>query len=764
MSDSKEKRKGRLPRLIQTWNATVVTGIAIGMIGLGLALGFLAPRMFEIRVGLGLITLTPMPFHHATYTLAPSPTLTPSATRTPAPTATHTSTPTPTPVPFDDATSGIVMWDFNDTGTSNAVRDKLIETLNQADAPVGLIPYANDNNATEPEQRNQALATMADQNATVAIWGSDLVSPTWVYVDVQFDETPEIIEGHTQPIVPIPSDLSDLAITPNSDADVEFISYYVLGHLYYAQGDYRSAIAAFDQAESRIPLGKELTYSADAVFFYRALSRWQLGEINELIAELEQVIAIDSTIPAAYYYIGRLHAYNEEYIEAIKHFDLAVDYGAAFTLAYYHRGLTWANAGNLDTAIQDLTRAIDFDRFFKQAYITRSDVWLLMGNTTGAFSDYETIMNLYPEDFYIYTVRGLTYVDLREPELAKVDFDFAIANNPLDAAAFTGRGKLYYDVGDWDSALADLQQAINLHPDYPEPYYYLGQILLSQSSHQDVETLQEALTYFDIAIDMGMTDAYVFRSVTHFNLRNFTYALADFAKYEVLVEPLPEIYQPVWDEIKRVIDNNSFIWAQGLAKMDVEAYEQAIPHFDDYITRNPNRAEGYFQRGLAYHHSFQSNLALLDLDRAIQLDPENPEAYFWRGRATLSYPAEDSTSQSRALEAVEFYSTAIELDPSYADALYHRAVEYWRLGTTGRDRMPSYIPLAIDDLTHLINLGNTQYYITRGAVYMDMLDYENALSDIEAHVASGGRLTPHTRDMQRRAMTALGLIAPEVNR
>src|SRR5450755_2574949 len=54
---------------------------------------------------------------------------------------------------------------------------------------------------------------------------------------------------------------------------------------------------------------------------------------------------------------------------------------------------------------------------------------------------------------------------------------------------------------------------------------------------------------------------------------------------------------------------------------------EAIASFERAIRVNPNNANAYLYRGIAYRSRGEYEQALSDFDRAIELDPNNAEAY-----------------------------------------------------------------------------------------------------------------------------------------
>ena len=82
-------------------------------------------------------------------------------------------------------------------------------------------------------------------------------------------------------------------------------------------------------------------------------------------------------------------------------------------------------------------------------------------------------------------------------------------------------------------------------------------------------------------------------------------------------------------------------------------------------------------------------MAIADLNKAIELEPDNPTIYHNRAYIYLN--------TDQLYEAIADESKAIELDASYALAYYNRGIVYYNIGE---------IDLAIADLNKAIELSD----------------------------------------------------------
>jgi tetratricopeptide (TPR) repeat protein len=107
-------------------------------------------------------------------------------------------------------------------------------------------------------------------------------------------------------------------------------------------------------------------------------------------------------------------------------------------------------------------------------------------------------------------------------------------------------------------------------------------------------------------------------------------------------------------------------------------------------------------------------------------------ARFYRRLADTHRHFGNSYGNRREHEAaVEHYTRAIVLDPTYTEAYYSRGVLYWReLGNAGR---------AIRDLTQALELDSrrVEAYLNRGLAFKMHGDRDRAIADFERYLALG---------------------------
>ena len=111
---------------------------------------------------------------------------------------------------------------------------------------------------------------------------------------------------------------------------------------------------------------------------------------------------------------------------------------------------------------------------------------------------------------------------------------------------------------------------------------------------------------------------------------------------------------------------------RGQAWLGKNQTENAIEDFSKAIDINPSYATSYYNRGNCWFKKEQYGKAVSDYTRTVELDPEDAEAYGNRGLARFNLNSLDL--------AISDYSRSIELDPESALNFYNRSVAYERKG------------------------------------------------------------------------------------
>ncbi len=182
-----------------------------------------------------------------------------------------------------------------------------------------------------------------------------------------------------------------------------------------------------------------------------------------------------------------------------------------------------------------------------------------------------------------YAQRGF-HRKLRHPDLAMDDYNAALNIRPDSAAVLTNRGWIYLTRGEYDAALADLNRAVELfNPKQAgRARYYRGYALL--------------------------------------RLKDYPRALSDLNAAQSLHFEA---------EVRLV---------KGEILQNLQLYDKAMYEYNAYVQSVAVDPRGHVGRGSLLEATGRPREALLAYDRALMLDPKNPNAIAGRDRVRAALP------------------------------------------------------------------------------------------------------------------------------
>ena len=120
-----------------------------------------------------------------------------------------------------------------------------------------------------------------------------------------------------------------------------------------------------------------------------------------------------------------------------------------------------------------------------------------------------------------------------------------------------------------------------------------------------------------------------------------------------------------------------FYLNQGIDKTNQGNFEEALIDLEKAIEINPNHALIYFSKAIAYHNLNQLRAAYENYSKAIELDKRMVDAYYNKAQIILAF--EDPTEEELK-EALDNLNSATDLDNKFLDAHYYSAIVKKKLG------------------------------------------------------------------------------------
>ncbi|WP_148562437.1 tetratricopeptide repeat protein [Spirosoma radiotolerans] len=171
-------------------------------------------------------------------------------------------------------------------------------------------------------------------------------------------------------------------------------------------------------------------------------------------------------------------------------------------------------------------------------------------------------------------------------------------------------------------------------------------------------------------------------------------------------------------------DEAAQFFLKGNVQLQKREYKEAIRFYSEAISKKPDFADAYNNRGLAKFRDDDREGALADYTRAIQIDPDFETAYF--NRAEVLLETGDAAGSVTDLQHIE---------KRYRDSTFYQtrlADAYVRLNN------PAQAQVAYDKALQL-NPDNVEALTNRAAFYYSQKAYDQASQDIKRALALNPR-------------------------
>lgn len=213
---------------------------------------------------------------------------------------------------------------------------------------------------------------------------------------------------------------------------------------------------------------------------------------------------------------------------------------------------------------------------------------------------------------------------------------------------------------------------------------------------------------------------------------------------------------------------------------DGQQFEQAVREYTMAVNLKPDEPSFYFYRGYSRYKLNQLDAALSDFNRSLEINPDSSDAYAFRGlvKAMKREPdaALDDYNRSLSINPAQDWvyrerSVAWEMKGMFNEALddINKAIEYSR--KDGRFLSELYYDRALiknnlrrandamEDIEKAIDAdpANARAYGFRGHLYIIKGDYHRALSDLNRSIELDRNLFP-SYETRSRAYEALGQV------
>ena len=391
--------------------------------------------------------------------------------------------------------------------------------------------------------------------------------------------------------------------------------------------------------------------AATAVYSYRRIKGVSFGIVWFLVAliPVSNLIPIDALYAERFMYLPSIGVFMVAgvLISRIKREKAISIIILVFIITYsfltIRRNFEWKDSITLWTS----TLRVFPDS--KKALVNRSIAYLRKGQLEKAQARKVFPGNKPKKGFYnvtdIYIKRGNANMEKGFYNRAIDSFNRALEIDPDNSILYNCRGLAYGKKGLNKEAMENFNRAIELNPYNYEAYNNRGFF------YRVTKQFDKAVADFNNAIELNSnySTAYFNRGFTFRDMGSIEKAVVDFAKAVELN-----------NELKKVDGKNK--------KVD-RYFSMAIADLNRVLEIDPDDAKAYVDRGLVYMELGMYDETLKDFDRTIENNPEDAIAYNVRG---MVYAMRGLSNL-----AIANFAKAIELDPNSWEAYNNRGLVYF---------------------------------------------------------------------------------------
>ncbi|GAB4529360.1 MAG: hypothetical protein Tsb0014_11220 [Pleurocapsa sp.] len=270
-----------------------------------------------------------------------------------------------------------------------------------------------------------------------------------------------------------------------------------------------------------------------------------------------------------------------------------------------------------------------------------------------AIAKYLKLVEENPEKAEIHANLGSFYAQKQQWQQAINCYQKAIAIDPTLAGVYRNLAKIFTKIGNQLQAADYLFQGLKLEPFWAdaEEHYQLGKLLQSQKK------FNKAIASYRQAIELkpDFLDPY----------NCLGELLLDLGK----IEPAIAMYRQA---IKQNPRNSRFYFALGQILASQGKWQQASRHYQQALALNSNFAPGHYSLGMVFSKMNQWSQAQGCYQIAVSLQPNYWEAYHQLGIVLQE--------QKQWLQAINAYQKVLDLRPQFVPAILKSANIYRRLG------------------------------------------------------------------------------------
>ncbi|XP_029340827.1 tetratricopeptide repeat protein 6 isoform X2 [Mus caroli] len=379
---------------------------------------------------------------------------------------------------------------------------------------------------------------------------------------------------------------------------------------------------------------------------------------------------------AIYRKLGKLQSAMNDLQEAIFQEPL-------FLNAYWHRHFIYLFQDKVNDALDDLNFINKYNKNHAEAYLSKAEIFREKKDVTLAILNYSQAIKCRPKDADLYFKRGEMY-ETTNKVLAIDDYSKCIYYNRKRSDALWKRGMFYFENGNWIGAVYDFTSLLKLNPYNSDARTYRGRAYFKRNLYKQATQDFSAAIHLDpnnwlalyyraclfrksspyralqdYSVSVLINDGYdnlncfLHRGVLYTQLKLWMLAICDFETVVSLERNATLAYINIGIIYLEHLDN----------------YTEAFWWFTEAIKVDPLYLQSYICRAETYSKLHKLKRAVIELTRAIHLQPDAIHLYIMRGQFLLMMKSYD-LAKFTIYQVAEMNKGVIEMSPIQEALIY----------------------------------------------------------------------------------------------
>ncbi|MBM4137690.1 MAG: tetratricopeptide repeat protein [Nitrospira sp.] len=283
---------------------------------------------------------------------------------------------------------------------------------------------------------------------------------------------------------------------------------YLLGIIYYQEGNYDLAIEYIRKALEFNPLSDAYAY------FYLGNALKNKKQFDEAITCYQRALQMNPQLIEAYHNLAWIFQEKNQTDEAITYYQKALNLNPALADAYYNLGTIFQDRKQFDDAITFYQKALEIDPTLADAYYNLGILFQQRKQFDKAIEFHQKALQFNCDLIDAYFNLGTSYENKKQYDEAIAHYQKALQLNPDLLYAYNNLGNIYKEMGRFDEAIEYFHLAINHNPNYVIAFLNLGGVL------KDLGRIEEAEIYYRQALQIKPDCSYCYDGLLF--LMNFT--------------------------------------------------------------------------------------------------------------------------------------------------------------------------------------------------------------------------------------------------